>query len=91
MSIARWLCFAPKELTNIARSKQDFSLTMYSPHKAILEKVDAYAAESIDLTDQQANQIFYELIYAKKPVAAWRRIALARYWRKKRKTRVWQA
>ena len=79
-----------KELTNIARSKQDFSLTTRSPYKAILEKVAAYAAESVDLTDQQANQIFYELIYAAKPVAVWRKLALAQYWRKKGK-RVWLA
>lgn len=62
----------------------------YSSRKAILDKVDAYAAESVNLTDQQANQIFYELVYAAKSVAAWRRLALARYWKKKGK-QAWRA
>ena len=61
-----------------------------SSRRTLLDKLETYASESVDLTDRQADQIFHEIVYANKPVAIWRKLALARYWRKKRKL-IWQA
>ena len=75
----------------IRRRNSDPDFPMWRPEREIMEKIAVYASMSVDLTDRQADQLFYEITHPRPPFANWRRMALVRYWRKMRRSGAWQA